>query len=170
MLKAAGYNGEKLVLLHPTDQPFYDAMCQVVGATLKKIGITVDDQSMDFGSVVQRRASKEPIDKGGWSIFCSSFPAVDYLNPLAAPAARGNGAKAWFGWPDDARLEILHDQWLDTTDVAQQAHLAADLQQEVLTYAPYVPLGQYFPPTAWRKTVTGQLKGPVPVFWNLAKA
>ena len=170
MLKAAGYNGEKVVLLHPTDQPFYDAMSQVVAATLKKIGITVDDQSMDFGTVVQRRASKEPIDKGGWSIFCASFPAVDYLNPLAIPAARGNGGKAWFGWPDDPKLETLHDQWLDTGDAAQQAKLAADLQQEVLTYAPYVPLGQYFPPTAWRKTVTGQLKGPVPVFWNVAKA
>jgi peptide/nickel transport system substrate-binding protein len=170
MLKAAGYNGEKVVLLHPTDQPFYDAMCQVVAATLQKIGITVDDQSMDFGTVVQRRASKEPIDKGGWSIFCASFPAVDYLNPLAIPAARGNGGKAWFGWPDDPKLETLHDQWLDSSDAAEQARIAGELQQEVLTYAPYVPLGQYFPPTAWRKTVTGQLKGPVPVFWNITKA
>jgi peptide/nickel transport system substrate-binding protein len=170
MLEAAGYNGEKVVLLHPTDQPFYDAMCQVVAATLKAIGVTVDDQSMDFGTVVQRRASKEPIEKGGWSMFCASFPAVDYLNPLAIPAARGNAGSAWFGWPDDPKLETLHDQWLDSTDPVEQAKLAADLQQEALTYAPYVPLGQYFPPTAWRKTVTGQLKGPVPVFWNVAKA
>jgi peptide/nickel transport system substrate-binding protein len=170
MLAAAGYQGEKVVLLHPTDQPFYDAMTQVVAATLQKIGIAIDDQSMDFGTVVQRRASREPIDKGGWSMFCASFPAVDYLNPLAVPAARGNGGKAWFGWPDDARLETLHDQWLDTTDAAKQARLAAAFQQEVLTYAAYVPLGQYFPPTAWRRTVTGQLKGPVPVFWNIQKA
>jgi peptide/nickel transport system substrate-binding protein len=170
MLKASGYAGERVVLLHPTDQPFYDAMCQVVASTLTKIGVNVDDQSMDWGTVVQRRASREPLDKGGWSIFCASFPAVDHLNPLATPAARGNGSKAWFGWPDDPKLETLHDQWIDTADAAEQKRLATAIQDEVFSYAPYVPLGQYFPPTAWRKGVTGQLKGPVPVFWNLAKA
>jgi peptide/nickel transport system substrate-binding protein len=170
MLKAAGYNGEKLVLLHPTDQPFYDAMAQVLAATMHKIGINVDDQSMDWGTVVQRRASKEPIGKGGWSMFPASFPAVDYLNPLAIPAGRGNGGKAWFGWPDDPKLETLHDAWMDSSDPAEQKRLSVELQTEILTFAPYVPLGQYFPPTAWRSNITGQLKGPVPVFWNLQKA
>ena len=169
-LQAAGYAGEKLVLLHPTDQPFYDAMSQVLAATMKKIGINVDDQSMDFGTVVQRRASKEPLDKGGWSMFCASFPAVDYLDPLAAPAARGNGAKAWFGWPDDPKLEALHDSWMDSTDPAERKKLATALQDEVFTEAPYVPLGQYFLSSAWRKNLTGFLKGPVPIFWNVAKA
>jgi peptide/nickel transport system substrate-binding protein len=95
---------------------------------------------------------------------------VDHLNPLATPAARGNGGKAWFGWPDDPKLETLHDQWIDTADAAEQKRLAAAIQDEFFSYAPYVPLGQYFPSTAWRTGVTGQLKGPVPVFWNLAKA
>ena len=95
---------------------------------------------MDFGTVVQRRASKEPIDKGGRSMFCASFPAVDYLDPLAAPSARGNGLKAWFGWPDDPKLESLHVSWMDATDPAE------------------------------RKNVTGFLKGPVPIFWNVVKA
>ena len=170
MLKASGYAGEKLVLLHPTDQPFYDAMSQVLSATLKKIGVNVDDQAMDWGTVVQRRTSKEPLDKGGWSMFCAAFPAVDYLNPLAVPAARGNGAKAWFGWPDAPKLEQIHDAWMDEADAGERKKLAVALQDEVFTEAPYVPLGQYFQSAAWRKSLTGHLKGPVPVFWNVAKA
>jgi peptide/nickel transport system substrate-binding protein len=170
MLQAAGYDGEKLILLHPTDQTFYDAMSQVVASTLKKIGVAVDDQAMDWGTVVQRRASKEPLGKGGWSIFCASFPAVDYLDPLAAPAIRGGGAKAWYGWPDDPKVEALHAAWLDATDQAAKKELASDIQLEVLTQAPYVPLGQYFQSAAWRKTITGHLKGPVPLFWNVARA
>jgi peptide/nickel transport system substrate-binding protein len=170
MLAEAGYAGEKLVLLHPTDQTFYDAMSQVLASTLKKIGIAVDDQAMDWGTVVQRRGSKEPLDKGGWSIFCASFPAVDYLDPLAAPAIRGSGAKAWYGWPDNPKVETLHAEWLDATDQATKKELAAAIQLEVLTQAPYVPLGQYFQSGAWRKTITGQLKGPVPLFWNVAKS
>ena len=84
MLDAAKYDGSAVVLLHPTDQPFYDAMAQVTLATLTRIGVAVDDSAMDFGTVVQRRASKEPLGHGGWSMFSSSFPALDYVDPLGA--------------------------------------------------------------------------------------
>ena len=88
LLTSADYNGEKLVVMHPTDQPFYDAMTQVVIASLKKAGLNVDDQAMDWGTVVQRRGSKAPLDQGGWSMFVTSFPALDYVDPLSAPALR----------------------------------------------------------------------------------
>jgi peptide/nickel transport system substrate-binding protein len=169
MVKASGYSGEKVLLMHPTDQPFYDAMTQVAAASMKKIGINVDDSAMDWGTVVQRRASKQPLDKGGWSLFCTSFPAADYLDPLSAPAIRGNGGAAWFGWPTDEKIETLRDQWIDTDDAAKEKQLATEIQQEVFTQALYVPLGQYFQSAAWRKNITGHLKGPVPVFWNVQK-
>jgi hypothetical protein len=35
---------------------------------------------------------------------------------------------------------------------------------------PYIPFGQYLPASAWRNTVTGQLRGPAVVFWNVEKA
>jgi peptide/nickel transport system substrate-binding protein len=169
MLKDAGYTNERVVLMHPTDQPFYDAMSQVVAAQMKGVGINIDDQAMDWGTVVQRRAKKDPLDKGGWNLFCTSFPAVDYLDPLSAPALRGNGGAAWFGWPDDPKIEELHNQWLDATDPAEQKKLAAAIQDEAFAQALYIPLGQYFQSAAWRKNITGQLKGPVPVFWNIQK-
>jgi peptide/nickel transport system substrate-binding protein len=34
---------------------------------------------------------------------------------------------------------------------------------------PFIPLGQYLPPSAWRSNLTGLLKGAVPVFWNVSK-
>ena len=169
MLKDAGYNNERVLLMHPTDQPFYDAMSQVVAAQLKQVGINVDDQAMDWGTVVQRRAKKEPLDQGGWNLFCTSFPAVDYLDPLSAPALRGNGGAAWFGWPNDQKIEDLHNQWLDASDPAEQKRLATAIQDEAFAQVLYIPLGQYFQSAAWRKNITGHLKGPVPVFWNVQK-
>ncbi len=62
----------------------------------------------------------------------------------------------------------LNDAWMDRTHPADQKRLAAAVRTGILTFAPYVPLGQYFPPTALRPKITGQLK--VPVFWNLQKA
>ncbi len=169
MVKASGYDGEKIVLMHPTDQPFYDAMSQVVASQLKAIGLNIDDQTTDWGTVVQRRAKKDPLDKGGWSLFCTSFPAVDYLDPLSAPAIRGNGGAAWFGWPTDAKIEQLRDAWLDATDPAERKSLCAQIQAEVFANANYIPLGQYFQSAAWRRNLTGHLKGPVPLFWNVQK-
>lgn len=168
MLKAAGYAGEKLVLLHPTDQPFYDAMSQVVSATLKRVGLNIDDQSMDWGTVVQRRGSKEPLDKGGWSLFCTSFPALDYVDPLSAPALRGNGT-AWYGWPKDDAIEATRAAWIDSTDDAERKRLAATLQAQALDAALFVPLGQYFQSAAWRSSITGHLKAQPPLFWNVQK-
>ncbi len=66
MLADAGYNGERLVLLHTTDQPFYNSASLVVADELSRVGFNIDDQAMDWGTVLQRRASKQPLDKGGW--------------------------------------------------------------------------------------------------------
>jgi peptide/nickel transport system substrate-binding protein len=169
MLKAAGYAGERVVLLHPTDQPFYDAMTQVCGATLKRVGVNVDDTAMDWGTVVQRRNSKEPLDKGGWSLFCTSFPALDYTDPLSAPGLRGIGGAAWYGWPTDQKIEDLRSSWIDATDEGARKGFAAAIQEEAFTEALFVPLGQYFQSGAWRTTISGQLKAQPPLFWNVTK-
>jgi peptide/nickel transport system substrate-binding protein len=169
LLAEAGYAGEKIVLMHPTDQPSYDAMSQVVSAALKRIGLAVDDQAMDWGTVVQRRASKAPLDKGGWSLFATSFSALDYADPLTIPAMRGNGDAAWYGWPTLPEMERLRDSWIETPDAGEQTRLARAMQLLALTEALYVPLGQYFPFAGFRRTLTGHLKGPLPLFWNVVK-
>ena len=169
MLDAAKYDGAPVVLLHPTDQPYYDAMAQVTYATCKRIGVAVTDAAMDFGTVVQRRASKEPLDRGGWSMFSSSFPALDYVDPLGAPALRGNGAGAWYGWPTAPKVEAARDAWLDSSDATERKRLATEMQGAVFEAASFAPLGQYLQSTAWNRRITGQLRTPVPVFWNVQK-
>jgi len=169
MLDAAGYRGERLVLMHPVDQNFYNAMSSVVASELKDVGFNVDDQSMDWGTVVQRRASKGPLDKGGWSMFPTSYPGGDFRSPLTAFPLRGNGASAWYGWPDDPKIEALREQWLDTADAAGRKRIAEQIQVQAYTNVPGVPLGNFLPSAAWRSNITGQLPGMSPVFWNVQK-
>lgn len=169
MLREAGYGGERVVLMHPTDQVFYNAMCSVAISAFRAVGLTIDDQSMDWGTVVQRRTNREPLDKGGWSMFPAGFPAAEYRDPVFASNLRGNGRGAWFGWPDNPRMEAMRDAWMDSTDEAEQRRLDGAIQQEAFESVPFIPLGQYLPPAAWRRSLTGLLPGPVPVFWNVAK-
>ncbi len=169
MLKQAGYGGERIVYLHPTDQVYYDAMSHVAVAAFREIGLNIDEQTVDWGTVVERRASKEPLEKGGWSMFPYGAPAAEYRDPIFATNLRGNGDKAWFGWPADAKSEELRTRWMDSGDAAERHRLDAEIQAHAFETVPFIPLGQYLPPAAYRKNLTGVLKGAVPVFWNVAK-
>ncbi len=170
MLQASGYKGEPVVLFHPTDQVFYNAMIGVVAQAFRQIGLNVDEIATDWGTVVERRTSHEPLDKGGWSMFPAGNPAAEYVDPLLPSGVRGNGKKAWFGWPTDDRLEALREQWLDESDPTRQKKLCEQIQARCLDLVTIIPLGQYLPPAAWTNRISAPLKGLVPVFWNVTKA
>jgi peptide/nickel transport system substrate-binding protein len=170
MLKDGGYNGEKIVFMHPTDPAAYDALCQVAEGAFQRVGLNIEVQTMDWGTVTQRRMRREPLDKGGWSLFPSGFPSVDYGNPVMSGGLRTNGKDAWVGWPDNPKIEALRNAWIDSDDAAERRHIAEQIQLECFDFVPYIPLGQYMPAGAWRNNITGQLRGIAPVFWNVEKA
>jgi peptide/nickel transport system substrate-binding protein len=155
--------------MHPTDQTFYDAFTSVAVAAWRAVGLNIDDQSMDWGTIVQRRTSMEPPEKGGWSVFPAGFPAAEYRDPVFASNLRGNGRQAWFGWPEDPEVERMREAWMDGTDEAELRKLDQAIQARSFETVPFIPLGQYLPPSAWRSNLRGILKGPVPVFWNVEK-
>ncbi|HYZ61626.1 MAG TPA: ABC transporter substrate-binding protein [Acetobacteraceae bacterium] len=169
MLREAGYNGEPLVALHATDNTFAHAVSQVAIARFRAVGMAVEDVATDQGTVVQRRNSKAPLDKGGWSFFPQNPSAADHLDPLVALGIR-NGAAAWIGWPQNETIEQLRAAWIDSPDPAERARLAEGLQRQALEDVTYVPLGRYFQPSAWRRDVTGILRSPAPLFWNVRKS
>lgn len=169
MLDKAGYKGERLVLLHPTDHIYYNPTSSVVSQLLSESGFNIDDQMMDWGTVQARRSSRAPLENGGWSIFCTVAPVPDYRNPLLAAFIRGDGQKGWYGWPEDSRMEQLYATWLETTDPAEQTRLEREYQLQAFKFLPFIPLGRYLQTSAWRDNVRGIPKGPSAVFWNIEK-
>jgi peptide/nickel transport system substrate-binding protein len=128
----------------------------------------VDYTVMDWGTLVQRRASKEVPAKGGWNMFITGWAGLDMTTPVTNQTLRSNGAKAWFGWPDLPPVQSQIDAWLEAPDVAAQQRIAAELQAKALELVPYVPTGQYFARTACRKDIAGIIPGQF-VFWNVRK-
>jgi peptide/nickel transport system substrate-binding protein len=80
-------------------------------------------------------------------------------SPATAQLLRGNGAKAYNGWPDLPKLEALRDAWLAAEDAGTQRTLAREIQAQALLDVPYLPLGSYFQPTAHKADLTGVLQG-----------
>jgi peptide/nickel transport system substrate-binding protein len=167
-LAAAGYKGEKVVLLCVSDLPILKAESDVGTDMFTRIGMNVDAQVMDWGTVVARRAKKDPPGQGGWNVFFSGWSGLDMLNPAGHLSLRGNGAGAWFGWPTSAKIEALRDAWFEAPDPATQKRIAVDLQKQAFEDVPYIPIGQYFQPVAFRRSVGGVLTG-FPVFWNVRR-
>ena len=170
LIKEAGYKGERIVLLSATDQPIVQNQALVTRDRLTAAGLNIDMQANDWGTLITRRASKEPIDKGGWNLFHTWTAAPDMLSPALNIPLRSNGDKAWFGWPSDPTLEELVDAWFKAPDTATQKKLADEIQVEAFTKeVPYVPTGQFVIPTAYRKNLQGIIVAPVAFLWNVEK-
>ena len=170
LIDEAGYKGEKIVLLDPVDIPIAHAEALVANDLLKKLGLAVELATSDWGTVVTRRASKKPIDEGGWNLFPTGWGGADTLDPTVNVMLRANGSSAWFGWPNDDRLEALRMDWLNTSDSEARQEIAAKIQQRAFEVVPYIPTGQWSPKTAYRKNIEGVIAAPAFFMWNVEKA
>ena len=166
---ASGYNGERVVVLGAGDIPSSKATSDVGQDLLKQIGLNVDYQISDWGTIVQRRAKMDPVEAGGWSVYHTYWSGLDQFTPATHAFLRGNGKNAGPGWPSSPVLEALRADWFAAPDLPAQQAIAAKMQMQAFVDVPYIPLGQQLPFTAFRKRVTGVLRGQ-PVFWNLELA
>ena len=169
LVKEAGYKGEKIVIIDATDQPIVHSQSLLTLEALKKIGLNAEVQAGDWGTLITRRASKEPIDKGGWSIFHTWLVGPDVTSPAVNFAVRGSGQKAWFGWPEDAKIEELREAWFAATDAATSKKAAEAVQTRAFDFVPYVPTAQFILPTAYRTNLSGLIIAPITLMWNVEK-
>jgi peptide/nickel transport system substrate-binding protein len=168
LLAAAGYSGQTVILLEPTDQPVLFALSEVAAARLKQAGVAVQVKAMNWATLVALRNRQDPPDKAGWNLFFTWTFTLDLAPPLtnaalAAPCDRSNYA----GWPCDAAIEALRSAWGKAADSATRRQLAEQLQQRAVEFVPYVPVGQYSVPIAYQKDLHDFLEVPLPVMWSV---
>jgi peptide/nickel transport system substrate-binding protein len=172
LLAESGYDGTPVVLLAPGDVLALKAQPIVAAQLLREAGFKVDVVATDWQSVVQRRATQKPPKEGGWNMFFTNWVGADVVNPVVNVSISGRGkVGGWFGWPEDAKMEAMRDAFARSSSPEEQKKIASDVQKEVYDQVIYIPLGQYFLPSAWRKSLTGVLDGPAtPLFWNVDKS
>ncbi len=170
LLREGGYAGEKVVILQPVDIAPYGDYAVIAADTLRRIGMNVDLVATDWGTITQRRVRKDPVDQGGWSIFVVGVNGPALLNPAVNFLVRGQGARGYFGWYENAEVERLAGEWLRSDTEADRNRLADMIQEIAFRTVPYVPLGQFVVETAHRRGVEGILQGPAVLPWNVAKS
>jgi peptide/nickel transport system substrate-binding protein len=171
LLKEAGYNGEPITVLSATDHNTITPATQVLIQAMRDAGINVDAQSMDWGSVVSRRAKKEPPSQGGWNIFVTTTGGVGTSDPVLHTWIGAACDKGLFGWPCDAEVEKLRNNYAFAQKAEDKMRIARDLQARAIDQVIYVPFGQWNALLAYR---ADRLEGIVPntglvVLWNITK-
>jgi len=169
LLKELNYDGTPIVVLQTSDNPTLTNLAPVTKTLLERGGFKVDVQSMDWQTLVARRAKKDPVAQGGWNIAQTAAAAVLLLDPVNNHYAEASGDRSQFGWPLDEEIEKLRMQFIREADPRKQLEIAEKVQTRILGEGVTVPLGQFQQPMARRTTVSGNVVSPVTVFWNAEK-
>ena len=90
-------------------------------------------------------------------------------SPLRPPI-RADGKEPINGWADSPRIEELRAAWLDTADLERQKRICADLQKQLWEDVPFIPMGEYWQATAYRKRLTDILPGCFATFYGVRPA
>ncbi len=166
LLAEAGYKGEKIVILTTQEIPLIDGLAQVTADKLRSIGVNVDLQNSDWGTLVVRRARKDAPEKGGWNIFQSGGDIASLSQPatniLIDARCDGNN---YVGWPCSEPLETMRIGLIENPNKAGFEAYNSALWNEL----PSLLLGLFKQPVAYRSNISGLQHGLVLAFWNVSK-
>jgi peptide/nickel transport system substrate-binding protein len=165
-LASAGYRGEPISVLVIAGNSVIPLISQVGADQLRRAGLNVDQKSMDTGTMFRRIQSRESPDKGGWNVHFGIFDGAVNLNPATNDYLRGDGKNGAPGWPVSPVLEALRMAWLQAESLDAQKRIAEEIQMQVWRDVPYIPLGHWTHPTAYRSGLTDLPKG-FPAFYGV---
>jgi peptide/nickel transport system substrate-binding protein len=170
-LAKAGYNGEKIVVFAPTDVQEIRALSLAGVDQLRRAGMNVDVQEMELGAALRKRQSQATPDKGGWNAYFGlNDRSVPNTNPYGNILIRADGLAAYDGWPTSPRIEALRAAWLDAGNIDEQRRICTELQMQLWQDVPYIPMGEYWQSTAYRKDLLDVQPGCFAVFWGVRRA
>ncbi|MBR0642569.1 ABC transporter substrate-binding protein [Plastoroseomonas hellenica] len=166
----SGYDGTPVVVLDAQDSTISHTFALVAADMLRRAGMTVDVQAMDWATLIQRRLSRSP-GPNGWGLFVSAPTGLDGMDPSGHNAMRSACERtALPGWPCDAEMERLRNAFVAATNDAQRREAAEAYHRRATETVPYMPLGQFSLVRGYSARLRGILDAPVPVYWNISKA
>lgn len=173
LLQEAGYKGEKIVVMAPSDIPSIHAASLTTAAMLRKIGVNVDLQVMDWGTLTSRRPVKDPPSKNpaGWHIFHTTSNGVALGDPWGHSNISTQCAEAWFGWPCSQRAtKALEELGNAAPGSPEFKKLLTEYHTALMENLPYIPVGEFNSYAAWRKDrLDNPIPSPYTQFWHMTR-
>ena len=157
------YRGEPVVMLEVAGSISQTAG-NVLAQHMKEAGFTVDEQLMDWGTVLARRAKRE-----GWSMFPVYSNGADMDSPLTHFYITNNCGD-YPGWSCDAAVTDLLGAFVKADGLDARRAIAAKIQAAAYETVPSVMWGQFAIPVGYRTRVRNLIQSAFPMLWNVEVA
>ncbi|WP_219764514.1 ABC transporter substrate-binding protein [Neoroseomonas alba] len=172
LLERSGYRGEPIVLLNSRETLFVGVAGELAAQNLREAGFNIVLAESDWGTLMARRNSRNPPDRGGFNLFITSISGSGVYSPLSNSIADTTcGARNFAGWACDEEAARLRDEYIHEPDEAKQREILERLSRRLWDVMPTVILGQRAQLYAWRNNISGFVRSPslITIFWNIEK-
>jgi peptide/nickel transport system substrate-binding protein len=169
LLAESGYAGEPVTLMAAQDLAHHKAWGDVTVDLLKRLDMKVDFAAVDWGTLASRALQKSPPRQGGWQMFISGYSGADFADPTSR-LLRANGNVHSNGWANNPQIEAEIAAWCDAKTLDEEKTIVRRLHRLAVDYVVYAPLGVLMRHYAWRRSVSGIVQAPLPLFWGVSKA
>ncbi|WP_149537825.1 ABC transporter substrate-binding protein [Siccirubricoccus phaeus] len=173
LLAQSGYRGEPVVLLNSRETLFVGMAGDLAVQNLREAGFNIVAAESDWGTLMARRNSRNPPERGGWNLFITSVSGSGIYSPLSNSIADTTcGGRNFAGWACDEEASRLRDQYIHEADPAKQREILEQLSRRLWEVVPTVILGQRAQLYAWRNSISGFLRSPslITILWNISKS
>ncbi len=162
-LAQTAYKGEPVIMLQ-VNGSISQAAGTLLAQNMREAGFTVDEQVMDWGTVLARRAKKD-----GWSLFPVYSNGVDMASPLNHFYVANNCAD-YPGWSCSKTMSDQLEEFVAAPDDSARKRIAAAIQEEAYRLTPSVMWGQFARPAGYRKRLRNLAQSSFPIFWGVELA
>ena len=171
LLEEAGYNGEPITLINPSDYATITPTGHVIKAELEAVGIKVDMPAMDWSSAVSRFSVRpEPNNpfSRDYHMNTSWMGFYGYQDPVLLGIVGGVGNNPY----QNDVMKDLRMQFARAVDPVEQKRLVDEINRTAWETVMWIPHGQFFNILPYSKRVKGfpvsppQIKG-MPAYTNV---
>lgn len=165
-LAATGYDGAPVRILRASDVHTSEIPL-VMAQKLREIGFTVEVDSMDFMTMLSRRANMGAVAEGGWSIFVTSWHNIEISDPIRSFMVSAEGKDGYAGWATEPRIAEMTEAFQFAATEDERKAITAEMQKVIFEEGIFGPQGNFARRSGWRSNVTGAIDAPANLFWNI---
>jgi peptide/nickel transport system substrate-binding protein len=168
LLADTAYAGQPVICMAAQDMPDHKVWGDVTADLLRHLGVSVDLAAIDWGTLIARFTQKSPPGQGGYHMRITNAAGIDFSDPTNF-FLRADGENASAGWANIPEVQVEIDAWYDARSLDEEKVIARRLNKAALDNVLYAPLGASIRYFASRKSVTGIVPAPLPLFWGVSK-
>jgi peptide/nickel transport system substrate-binding protein len=115
------------------------------------------------------RNSREPVERGGWSVIHTYAPSIIRYTPVEHTSIRGLGGTGFPGWYQDEKMDAITRRFVEAPTQAERDAIVQDIQTRAFEMVPFVPQGTFQVWMAYRADLTGAISLNAPYYWNVRR-